>query len=68
MSAKSENMSYETIVNEALRRMKDVTAASSSYEVDRSRGQWSIRRVSSATGAGPSTDIVAAVLTGVNER
>ena len=63
MSAKSENASYETIVSEALGRMKDLTAASSSYEVDRSLGQWSVRRTSKTTGKSFPADIVA-VLTG----
>ncbi len=66
MSAKSESASYETIVSEALGRMKDLTAASSSYEVDRSRGQWSVRRASRTTEKSFPADIVA-VLTGANQ-
>ena len=66
MSAKSENAPYETIVSEALERMRELIAASSSYEVDRSRGQWSVKRASRTTENCFSSDIIA-VLTGANE-
>ena len=65
MSAKSENAPYENIVSEALGRMRDLTAASSSYEVDRARGQWSVRRAAKTTEGGFPADILA-VLTGAN--
>lgn len=65
MSAKSD-ASYETLVSAALKRMSDLTADSSSYEVDRSRGQWSVRRASRTTEKGFPPDIVA-VLTGVKQ-
>ena len=66
MSAKSENAPYETIVSEALERMRALTAVSSSYEVDRSRGQWSVKRASRTTEVGFPSEIVA-VLTAANE-
>ena len=49
MSAKAETASFETIVTEALARMKDATAATPSYEVDRSNGQWIVRRASTTS-------------------
>lgn len=66
MSAKSENAPYETIVSEALERMRALTAASPSYEVDRSRGQWSVKRAAGTTEKGFPPDIVAG-LTGAHE-
>lgn len=59
MSAKSENAWFETIVREALEKMRAATSASSSYEVDRSGGQWIVRRASSASEKGFASDIVA---------
>jgi hypothetical protein len=49
LSAKAETASFETIVTEALARMKDATAATPSYEVDRSTGQWIVRRASTTS-------------------
>jgi hypothetical protein len=57
---KGETVSFESIVNEALARMKDATAATPSYEVDRSSGQWIVRRASS-TSAIFAADAVAEV-------
>ena len=65
MSAKAENAPYETIVSEVLERMRDLTEASPSYEVDRCRGQWSVRRAAKTTEGGFPADILA-VLTGAN--
>lgn len=62
---KPETVSYGAIVSEALERMKDLTAASSSYEVDRSLGQWSVRRALKTSEKGFPSDIVA-VLTGAS--
>ena len=44
MSAKTEHAPFETIVGEALERMRSATAAPSCYEVDRCNGQWVVRR------------------------
>ncbi len=63
MSAKPETMSFETIVTEALARMKDATAAARFYEVDRSNGQWIVRRAST-TSALFAADAVAEVTAG----
>jgi len=60
LSAKAETASFETIVTEALARMKDATAATPSYEVDRSTGQWIVRRAST-TSALFAADAVAEV-------
>lgn len=60
MSAKAESASFDTIVNDALARMKDATAASPSYEVDRTKGQWVVRRTST-TSALFAADAVAEV-------
>jgi hypothetical protein len=65
LSAKPENAPYETIVTEALERMRDLTAAAPSYEVDRSPGQWTVRRALKTTEGGYPADILA-VLTGAN--
>ena len=44
MNAKTDTAFFETIVNEALAKMKAATLAASSYEVHRSGGQLTIRR------------------------
>ena len=44
MSAKPESASFEMVVAEALARMKEATEAGPSYQVDRSNGQWIVRR------------------------
>lgn len=48
MSTKPD-VSFETIVSEALARMKNAAAASASYEVDRTSGQWVVRRASTTS-------------------
>ena len=58
MNAKPENASFETIVSEALQKMKDATAAASSYEVDRSSGQWIVRRGRKPGEKGAASDLV----------
>lgn len=65
MGAKSGNAAYETIVSEALGRMRDLTTASSSYQVDRFAGQVSVRRAVRTTEQAFPADIVA-VLTGAD--
>lgn len=44
MNGKTDTAFFETIVNEALAKMKAATSAASSYEVHRSGGQLTIRR------------------------
>ena len=60
MSAKPDNVAYETIVNEALARMREAASASLSYEVDRTSGQWVVRRATT-TETLFASDIVAEV-------
>lgn len=48
MSTKLD-VSFETIVSEALARMKNAAAASVSYEVDRTSGRWVVRRASTTS-------------------
>ena len=60
MIPKAETQSFETIVNDALARMKEASAASASYEVDRRHGQWIVRRAST-TSALFAADAVAEV-------
>lgn len=67
MIAKTESPSFDTIVSDALARMKDLTAAAASYEVDRASGQWSVRRASKPGVKDFPSDIVAH-LTGATLR
>ena len=46
LSGKRESASMDSIVNEALEKMRHITAASPCYEVDRSSAQWTVRRAS----------------------
>ena len=46
MIAKADNPSFDTVVAEALEKMKGLTASSATYEVDRASGLWSVRRAS----------------------
>ena len=46
MSGKRESVSLESLVYEALARMKEITAGASHYEVDRSSAHWTVRRSS----------------------
>ena len=62
MSAKPETISFESIVTEAFARMKDTTAASTSYEVDRSNGQWVVRRKTTIAGIAVENPIVGAAV------
>ena len=55
-------MSFETMVTEAFARMKDATAASTSYEVDRSNGQWVVRRKTTIAGIAVENHIVGAAV------
>lgn len=57
MSTKLD-VSFETIVSEALARMKNAASASVSYEVDRTSGRWVVRRAST-TGTLFAADVVA---------
>jgi hypothetical protein len=63
---KPETVSYGAIVSEALDRMRDLTAASPAYEVDRSLGQWTVRRALKTSEKGFPSHIVA-VLTGASQ-
>jgi hypothetical protein len=58
--SKAENQSFESIVNDALERMKQASAAGASYEVDRRHGNWVVRRAST-TDALFAADAVAEV-------
>ena len=58
MSAKPDGATFDTIVAEALARMKDATSASPSYQVDRRSGQWIVRRAPT-TGALIAADVMA---------
>jgi hypothetical protein len=62
VNAKPENASFETIVSEALQKMKDATAASSSYEIDRSSGQWIVRRARKSGEKASASDLVAQLI------
>jgi hypothetical protein len=66
LSAKLENASFESIVSEALAKMRDATAASPLYEVDRANGQWIVRRASTTSDLFAS-DIVAGVIAGMRD-
>ena len=59
MIAKTDNPSFDTVVADALEKMKDLTASPASYEVDRASGLWSVRRASNATGTDLPAEIVA---------
>ena len=59
MIAKTDNPSFDTVVSEALEKMKDLTASSASYEVDRASGLWSVRRASKTSGTDFPSEIVA---------
>ena len=50
MSQKPETLSFEAVVSDAFARMQAATSAAPSYVVDRSSGQWVVKRASS-TGA-----------------
>ena len=50
MSQKPETLSFDAVVSDAFSRMQAATSAASSYVVDRSSGQWVVKRASS-TGA-----------------
>lgn len=63
MNPKAEAISYETIVNDALARMHALTSAAPAYEVDRSSGQWVVKRAST-TGAVFAYDLFAAATEG----
>ena len=56
---KTDSPSFDTIVSDALEKMKNLTAASASYEVDRASGLWSVRRASKTGGADFPSEIVA---------
>jgi hypothetical protein len=47
---KPETPSFDAIVSDAFARMQATSAAAPSYRVDRSSGQWVVKRTSS-TGA-----------------
>ncbi|MGZ8154725.1 MAG: hypothetical protein ACXW2I_14830 [Burkholderiales bacterium] len=44
MTAKTDKASFESIVSEAFEKMRGLTAAGPSYEVDRSTGQLVVKR------------------------
>lgn len=46
VTPKAEIVSFDAMISEALGRMKDATLAAASYQVDRSNGQWIVRRAS----------------------
>lgn len=59
MSGKADTASMDRIVSDALQKMKDLTEAASSYEVDRTSGLWSVRRATKTGAKDFSSDIVA---------
>ena len=60
VNAKPESVPFDRIVADALARLKETSAAAASYEVDRSRGQWIVRRAST-TNTLFAADVVAEI-------
>ena len=58
MNPRTENPSFDTIVREALEKMKDATSAAASYQIDRTSGQWTVRRALKATDRSFSAEMI----------
>jgi hypothetical protein len=59
VSGKQESASLDAVIAEALEKMRQVTAGSSCYEVDRSTAHWTVRRASEPSEKGFPSHVVA---------